>query len=138
MPMHEKGEPYTFFQRAGKRIPHFGSDIGFGQDYAQYRSVNPPAIGVREGVPRPIRNRRGGTINLQAANLQGKSEIQETRRGLKFGKTDQHVTATRRSSGSNWDGIVRNLPTKKTYLTTQKAGKQKPEPSIKNDPYSFY
>lgn len=130
-------QPYDFGQRQPGKIPFFGT-VPMEFTETQYRSIPAPVQAKIIPGNKPIINRRGSTVNLKPLNV-SKSEIQETRRGLNFGETDQHVMATRRSSGSNWDGIVRNLPTKKTYLNTpRKAEKQKPEPSIRQDPYSFY
>lgn len=137
----ETRQPYDFSQRAGERAggktPLFGSSEGFGLDYVQTRSINPPPTGHREGVARPVVNRGGSTANLQAVNV-SRSEIQQTRRNFAHGGTDQAPIQGRRSAGGVWDGIVRNSPTRKSYLTNRTK-----EPTIRDsidmrkEPYDF-
>lgn len=134
-------QPYDFSQRTGKRAggktPFFGSSEGFGLDYVQTRSINPPPTGYRESVPRPVVNRGGSTVNLQAVNV-SRSELQQTRRAFPTGGTDQTPIQGRRSAGGVWDGIVRNSPTRKSYLTNRTK-----EPTIRDsinmrkEPYDF-
>ena len=100
--------------------------------HARYR-------GPGTGVPKPTVNRSGSSVNLEALNIAGAPEIQETRRPLTFEQTDQKTLPRGGSPVTNWDGVVRAYQKKPTFENAPRiANKQEPEPSIARDPYSFY
>lgn len=121
-------------------VPLFGASPGeFGLDwaYTKPRKVSPQGYQAGSGVSKPIVNRSGSTAGLRAERLSGKSEIQESRRGSISGRTDQRIMFARRSSGV--PKFTKQVVKHPSYLTsTRSAEKQKPEPSIHRDPYSFY
>lgn len=145
-------QPYDFSQKAYlsqykavKKSPNVTlpppnePSLGLDWSITQSRSFNPSPAGPREGVPKAIVNRGGSVVNLKPKRLHGKSEVQQTRRHLSYQETDQKPIRGRRSSGGSWDGVIRNTGTRPSYLTaSRKAATKEPEPSIYQDPYSFY
>lgn len=137
-------EPYGISRRKSKEqpIPLFGASPGeFGLDwaYVKPRKVTPLGYQVGSSVSRPTWNRSGSTVNLKPDIIYKKSELESSRRKLSTERTNIRPIPKGGSTVTNWDGKVRNVPSKQSYLTTErKAEKRAPEPSINQDPYSFY
>lgn len=136
-------QPYDFSQRsAPEKVPLFGSGSGFGLDYVQTRSVPAPVMGlVRLDTPKPIK--RFSAANLQPLeNSQRPYEDPAISRIFKPAAegTDQKPLAHGGSPVANWDGQVRAFQRKPSFENAAPgtSGKKEPEPSIAQDPYSFY
>jgi len=154
LPIHEKGEPYTYFQRQGYKkqaeaaaksvnvtLPDPTEQSFLDWSVVQSRSFAPVPVGPRKGVSPPIRQRRGSTVNLKPLNTAKAYRDPSLSRSFKkvYTGTDQSPPKRGGSTVSKWDGQVRNSGTRPSYLSTpRKAGKRTPEPSIHQDPYSFY
>lgn len=142
-----KTEKYDFSQRPAKKVPFFGSNTneGLALDWAsdEARSIRVPIqSGKAEGVSSPTRRRLGNTANIAPLVLYGKSDVQETRRSLSYQGTDQKPIIGRRSSGASWDGLVRNIGTRRSYLSARRKPELTPGDIIaremKDEIYSFF
>lgn len=124
------------------KVPLFGSDSGFGEDWSFSRSFAPAPQGVvRAGVPKMTVNRGGSTSDLKPARIMGPSEVQETRRGKpSYAGTDQKVS--KHGSIVNWDGLVRNLG-KRAGFERSRRPKELTEGDriaveMRSEPYDFF
>jgi hypothetical protein len=108
--------------RPERKIPLFGSDSGFGEDYADYRS-HPPGVqgAINPGVPRFERENLDGVVDLE--KWQPDSSVPKMPshgRGLDYShETDQRPISSFRGEMSN-KPITLSVEAKKDFQGVRK------------------